>query len=344
MSPLIIFAMPSIHPLQGISVKSRIARLDFLGFLFNAGIWVSFAMATTMGGGVWPWGDGRTIATFVVFGVLIALYAVQQVFCIFTSEANRSFPVQLLKHRSQVVLYFATSANVTAMFIIVYFIPIFFQFVHGDSAIDAAVRLLPFVLISVTFNLIIGAFLPKIQYYMLVYVISGIFVTLGGGLLFGFLEPETSTANIYGFSVLAAIGCGMTLQSSYAVASIKVPHNQEGDAISLQNVAQIGGGVISLVIAGQVFQSKAVQNLHHVLAGQGFTDADIQAAVAGAQSVVFEKVTGELRVAAIHAITDAMKKSFILVLVAGVVLLLSGFALKFERLFKEGETRVVSAA
>ncbi|KAB5532698.1 major facilitator superfamily-domain-containing protein [Coniochaeta sp. 2T2.1] len=344
MSPLVIFALPSIHPSQGVSIKARILRLDFLGFLFNAGIWVSFAMATTMGGQVWPWGDGRTIATFVVFGVLIALYAVQQYFCILTTEAHRSFPVQLLKHRSQVVLYFATSANVTAMFIIVYFIPIFFQFVHGDSAIEAAVRLLPFVLISVTFNLIVGAFLPKIQYYMIVYVISGVFVTLGGGLLFGFLDPDTSSANIYGFSVLAAIGCGMTLQSSYAVASIKVPQDQEGDAISLQNVAQIGGGVISLVIAGQVFQSKAVQNLHHVLAGQGFTDADIQAAVAGAQSVVFEKVTGELRAAAIKAITEAMKKSFILVVVAGAVLLVSGVCLKFERLFKEGEARAVSAA
>jgi hypothetical protein len=342
-SPLFIFALPSVHPIEGVPIRTRVANLDFLGFLLNAAVWTTFSLATTMAGGQWPWDDGRTITVWVVFGVLVVLYALQQYFCIFTTPDTRSYPVQLVKKRTQVLLYIANSANITALFVIVYFIPVYFQFVHGDTAIMAAVRLLPFVIISVTFNLAAGHFLPKIQYYMVMYIVSGLFITLGGALLYGFLDPATKTANLYGFSILAAIGTGITLQSSYAVASLKVGQADEGDAISFQNVAQIGGALIALAIAGQVFQSAAVHNLKHVLEGQGFSDADIIAAAAGAQSVVFEKITGALRDAAIHAITSAIKKSFILVIVAGATVTVAGAGLRFERLFND-PTRVINTA
>lgn len=332
-APLYIWALPPIHPAEGVAIKHRLANLDFLGFLLNIGIWVSFTMATTMGGGQWPWKDGRTIATFVVFGVLVILYTLQQFFNVLTTVDTRSFPGQLLKSRTQVLLFVATAANITSLFVIVYFIPIYFQFVHGDTAIMAAVRLLPFIVISVTFNLLAGHFLPRIQYYMPVYVVSGLLITLGGALLYGYLDPATPTSNIYGFSVIAAVGTGMTLQISYAVATLKVGAKDEGDAISLQNVAQIGGSVLALVIAGQVFQSAAVQNLTAVLAGKGFSDADIQGAVAGAQSVVFGTLTGDLRDAAVLAITTAMQKSFILVIVSGAAVTVAGAALRFEKLF-----------
>jgi MFS family permease len=332
-APLYIWAVPAIHPTEGVTIKHRLANLDFLGFLFTIGIWVSFTMATTMGGAQWPWKDGRTIATFVVFGVLVIVYTLQQFFNVFTTRDTRSFPGQLLKKRTQVLLFIATAANITSLFVIVYFVPIYFQFVHGDTAIMAAVRLLPFIVISVTFNLLAGHFLPRIQYYMVVYIASGLLITLGGALLYGYLDPTTPAANIYGFSVIAAVGTGVTLQIGYAVATLKVGAKDEGDAISLQNVAQIGGSVLALVIAGQVFQSAAMQNLTSVLAGQGFSEADIQGAVAGAQSVVFGKLTGELRDAAVRAITSAMQKSFILVIVSGATVTVAGAAMRFEKLF-----------
>lgn len=342
-SPLYFFALPSIHPIVGVPFKTRIANLDFLGFLLNAGIWASFTIAATMAGGQWPWHDGRTIAIWVVFGVLVVLYALQQYFCVFTTPDTRSYPVQLLRKRTQVLLYMATSANITSLFVVVYFIPIYFQFVHGDSAIMAAVRLLPFVIVTVTINLSAGHFLPRVQYYMAMYVVSGLLITLGGALLWAYLDPATKEANLYGFSIIVAVGTGITVQISYAVASLKVGHGEEGDAISLQNVAQIGGTVIALVIAGQVFQSAAVHNLKQVLEGQGFSEADITAAVAGAQSIVFEKISGPLRDAAVLAITSAMKKSFILVIVAGATVTVAGAAMRFERLFK-GFGQTVNAA
>ncbi|KAM0261375.1 hypothetical protein ACHAQJ_002226 [Trichoderma viride] len=336
-APIYLFGLPPIHPVDGalVSVAERTKKIDFLGLFLGAGTWVSFTLAFTMAGGQWAWNDGRTIATIVVFVVVLIVFGIQQTFSIFTTPENRSFPVHLLRSRSQVLLYIGTASNITSLFVVVYFIPIYFQFVHGDSAIEAAVRLLPFVIITVSFNLAAGHLLSRVRYYMPIYVIAGFFITLGSALLTAYLDPNTPVSYIYGFTIIAAVGSGLTLQIGYAVATLKVNPKYMGDALSLQNVAQIGGTVIALVIAGQVFQSTATMNLTKVLAGSSynFTTADIQNAIAGTQSVIFEEITGDLREQAILAITKAMQRAFIIVCVGGGVHTISGLLMKREKLF-----------
>ncbi|SPO05349.1 related to aflatoxin efflux pump AFLT [Cephalotrichum gorgonifer] len=332
-SPMMIIYLPNMSYSKGASVWGRVRNLDFLGFLLNIGIWVMFALSFTMAGAQWAWSDGRAIASVVVFGALVIIYALQQYFVVFTTPETRSFPVHLLRSRTQLLLYVATSANITAMFVVTYFIPIYFQFVHNDNAIMAAVRLLPFVAVAVTTNLAAGWLLSKVKFYMPIFLVSGVFILLGGSLLLGFLTPDTPQGQIYGFSVLMAFGVGLTLQLAYAVGPMTAPAKYMGDVISFLNVSQIGGTVISLVVAGQVFQSLAAKNLRAALAGQGFTDAEIVAGVAGARSELFTKLSGELRAQAVEAITKAIQKAFVLPVVGGAVLIVASVLMKRERLF-----------
>jgi predicted MFS family arabinose efflux permease len=334
LAPIYLFSLPSISPVTSESIANRVKKLDFIGLVLGAGVWVSFTMAFTMAGGQWPWNDGRTIGTIVAFVAILVTFALQQTFSVFTNKEHRAFPIHLLRSRSQVLLYIGTAANITSLFVVVYFIPIYFQFVHNDSALQAAVRLLPFVVVTVTFNLSAGHFLSKIRYYILIYVVSGVFMTIGAALLTAYLNPSTPKSYIYGFSVIVAVGTGLTLQIGYAVATLKAP-DHVGDAIALQNVSQIGSSVIALVIAGQVFQTTAMRNLSAVFAGTTYTQADIQSIVTGAQSKVFEELSGALKDAAIMAITQAMQKAFLLVCVGGGVLTLAGLLMKREKLFGE---------
>ncbi|KAL7947566.1 major facilitator superfamily domain-containing protein [Trichoderma barbatum] len=331
-APVYLFGLPSLRLATDLSILERIRRLDFLGFFLGAGVWVSFTMAFTMAGGQWGWNDGRTIGTIVTFIVVLVVFAIQQTFCIFTTLENRSFPVYLLRSRTQVLLYISAASTITSLFVIVYFIPIYFQFVHNDSALQAAIRLLPFVIVTVCFNLGAGHLLSRIRYYMPLYVVSGVLMTIGAALLTAYLSPKTPPSYIYGFTIITGVGSGLTLQAGYALATIKAPKHM-GDALALQNIAQLGATVISLVIAGQVFQSTATTNLTKVLAGTSFTDADIRGAIAGAKSQIFEEISGPLKEEAILAITQAMQKSLILVSVAGGVLTISGLLMKREKLF-----------
>lgn len=65
----------------------------------------------------------------------------------------------------------------------IYFMPIYFQFVHGDSPIDAAVRLLPIIFTFVAFALGGGAVVSKTGRYYPWYLAGGILTIIGGVLL-----------------------------------------------------------------------------------------------------------------------------------------------------------------
>ncbi|CAG8907133.1 unnamed protein product [Penicillium egyptiacum] len=104
----------------------------------------------------------------------------------------------------------------------------------------------------------------------------------------------------------------------------------------MQNVAQIGGQVIALAVAGQIYRSRAIENLRSTLAGHGYSYSEIWSAVAGAQSTLFEELEGTLWDRAIDAISQAMRMTFVLVPVAGAVMFVAAMFMKWEKLFGHG--------
>ena len=334
LAPGFFFYLPSIRSIQGVGVRDRLALIDSVGFVLGAGAWVSFLLAFTMAGGEWPWDDGRTIATFVVFGVVTVIYFLQQYFAVLTTPARRAFPGHLLRDRTQVLLYVVTAAGTTTLYVVVYYIPIYFQFVNNDQALMAAVRLLPFIVIAVTINLASGSLLHFIKVYKVIYIIAGAFLLAGGGPLMVYLDPNTATGTIYGLTVLVAVGTGLSMVTGYTVATLTAKPEDTGAGLSMQNVSQIGGQVIALAVAGQIYQSTAIRKLSAVLASSGFSDQEIRSVVAGAQSALFERLDGELRNKAIVAVTEAMQMTLVLVPVAGGVMLIAALCMKWEKLFE----------
>ncbi|KAL6693977.1 major facilitator superfamily domain-containing protein [Trichoderma pleuroticola] len=297
-APIYIFNLPNVYPVRGISLRDRIKSIDYVGSALSTGSGVAFSLAFVFAGGAWRWQDGRTIATIIAFGLLTTLYMVQQYYYIFTTPETRSFPVHLLRSRSQILTAVCSVASYSALYIPTYFIPIYFQFVRNDTALKASVRLLPFLLVAVAFN----------------------------------LRPKTSTASIYG--IVLAVGTGLTMQIGYAVATLKVTPEDVAKSLSMQNVSQMGGTSIALIMAVLFFESAAVRNVSGVLEGQGFSDGQIRAVMAGAQITLFEQLSDDMKMHAILAITEAMQTAFILVIVSGAVVV-SSVAMKREKLFGE---------
>lgn len=141
---------------------------------------------------------------------------------------------------TQVLLYIATSAGITTLYVAMYFIPIYFQFTDGDSALKAAFRLLPFVIVAISVNLESGYFLSAIKVYMLIYIISGVLLTVGGALLTAYLNPSMSTGTLYGLCVVTAIGSGLAMLTGYSIASLTTKSDNASAALR-QNVSQLGG-------------------------------------------------------------------------------------------------------
>ncbi|KAI0401694.1 MFS general substrate transporter [Xylaria palmicola] len=332
-APGYIFCLPPIRPMPDASISERLAGLDIVGFILGAGVWASFLLGLTLAGGQWPWDDGRTIATFVTFGVLLVLYTIQQYFAVFTSPARRAFPVHLLRERTQVLLYIATSAFITTLFVSIFYIPIYFEFVQNDSSLTAALRLLPFVVVTAVTSVVSGHFVGRIRVYLLLFLASALILIVGGSLLVVHLDSHAQTSVIYGLTVVVAFGCGLSMQKGYSIAALTTDPANAGMALSLQNVAEVGGQVIALGISGQVFHSVAIRNLRAALAGHGFSESDIMTVLAGARSDLFSHLDSSLRDAAVSAITRSLQLTFVLVPVAGGAMLFAALCMKWERLY-----------
>jgi MFS family permease len=329
-----LLLLPPFQPQPGVSAFTKLKQLDWVGAVLNAGIYVSFVLALTFGGSAWAWNSGRTIGTFVACLVTLIVFAVQQCFAIFTTPTQRLFPVEFLKSRSMILLHIATACAATALFVPVFYIPLLFQFVRGDSGLESAVRLLPFILLLIVFIMGQGIVMPLVGYYLPFFVWAGVFMIIGSALMYT-VTSTTSASAIYGFSVLIAIGAGVTSQAAYSIAPAKVQPHQIAAAIGYINVAQIGGVVIALTISGAVFQNVAFNKLSHVLSGMGFTADDIRSAIAGSQSTLFEHLPTALRTEAIEAIVQAISKTYALVIAGGALALVTSVFLKWEKLFME---------
>lgn len=91
-----------------------------------------------------------------------------------------------------------------------------------------------------TTNVVTDKFLSTIRYYMPIYLLAGVLITIGGAFMAVYLGPATPKSVVYGLSVIVAVGTGPTIQLGYAVATLKVAASDIGNAISLQNLG-LGG-------------------------------------------------------------------------------------------------------
>ncbi|KAI4204591.1 MAG: hypothetical protein LQ346_001601 [Caloplaca aetnensis] len=333
-APIYFFYLPRSDPRPGTPFKQRLAELDYLGTILIVGAYVSGVMAINFGGSVYPWNSGRIIGLFVTSGALFILFGTQQGMAILTTTEHRIFPVEFLKRRIMLVLFAETACASTATFLPIYFIPLFFQFVHNDSALDAGVRLLPFVVLLVVVCVANGAIMSITGYYFPWYVAGSAFTLIGGALMYT-VGIESSTARIYGYSILIAVGAGAFVQASFSVAQAKVEPRMIPLAIGFITAGQVGGVTISLAIANSVFLNRSSNGIQAVL--PDIPKDQVQAAISGAGSVFLTALDDGTKRLVLEAIVNAMKNVYILTIVAGSVGLLLAFLMKpGEKLFMKG--------
>lgn len=165
------------------SVKDRLKDYDFLGAILFIGLVMSLVMAINFGGAVYAWDSGSEIALFVVSGSLFIAFVVQQKFAWLTTPSERLFPVKMLRFREANFLFICASCCNTAGFIGIFYIPIYFQFTRGDSALDAAVRLLPLIIVMSATILANGHLMGNLGYYFPWYFVGSALALVGNVLL-----------------------------------------------------------------------------------------------------------------------------------------------------------------
>jgi MFS family permease len=329
-APVYIFMLPNKDPRPGVSFKDRAREMDYVGGILTIGAFVSGVMAMSFGGITYPWNSGKIIGLFVCSGVLFIILGIQQVYTIFTTTSRRIFPVEFFSSRTILILFAMTAAGGTAVFIPIYMLPIFFQFTRNDSALEAGVRLLPFIFLMIFAVISNGAILSAYGYYMPWYTVGGLLVVTGGALLYT-VDPTTSISRVYGYSVILGFGNGLFAQTSFSVAQAVVEPHLVASAVGFITCAQVSGVTIALAIANSVFLNKSQTSIQAIL--PNVPKSEIQSAIAGAGSKFVASLSDALKLEVLTAIVSAMSKTYILVITAGALATVLSLGMKRERLF-----------
>lgn len=317
MGPIYVFLLPPLPRQPEKTFMQKAKSIDWLGVVLTAGLFVSFTLAFTFGGAIWPWSDGRVVACIVSFGVLTITFGVTQYYSFLTNKEDRLFPCEFIADPQLVLLYVCMACGGAALFVSIYYIPFYFLFVHGDSGTKAAIRLLPFICFYVAMTLVCGATMGRTGYHMVWYLVSGIFLTIGAATMYT-VDADTAPAKIYGYGIL--LGLGMTTtQAGYAIGPLLVKPDRVAELIQFLNISQGSSQLIGLTLASAIFQSLTFPRLKTVLAGTGYHDSEIQAALAGARSTILESVTPELRARCIDVIVQSIQNDWVLCVAAGAL-------------------------
>ncbi|KAJ5664907.1 uncharacterized protein N7477_007355 [Penicillium maclennaniae] len=331
-APVYIFFLPRGDPQEGMTLTQKLLQIDYLGMVLNVGAFTALIMAITFGGNLFDWAAGQEITLWVVGGVLLLLFVLQQRFTIGTTDTERIFPADFLRQPLMWLLFALMCSASTCVFVPTYYIPLYFQFVRGDSALTAAVRLLPFICLMVVSGFANGGFMSKFGYYMPWYLAGGVLTTIGGALM-STIDENCSNSRVYGYSVLIGIGAGMFIQASFSVAQAKVTPSREPDASSFIALAQNLGIVLALAISGAVFQNKAIDELQKIL--PHLPRDVLRGAISGSNSAVLKQIPADTKVKILHAVVDAMSRTYYLVVGAGALTIIGSLFMKRERIFMQ---------
>ena len=255
--PAYLFLIPSSNSNPSSSIMQRARGLDYVGALLSVTGFVTLIMAINFGGTLYAWNSGSVIALFVVSGVLWIVFTVQQAWSIFTSPAARMFPAQLLRYREAVMLFVIGCCVGTISYVDVYYIPLYFQFTRGDTAIKTAERILPFILFLIVLMLASGFLMSRIGYYKPWYVGGSLLALIGAVLMcmsfptlnksrlfeaynigIARVDVTTDVSQSYGYQVLLGFGAGAYTQAGFAVIQAVVPAKDAADGVTLMLIGK----------------------------------------------------------------------------------------------------------
>ncbi|KAJ5336979.1 Major facilitator superfamily domain general substrate transporter [Penicillium brevicompactum] len=330
---LAVLCLPRKYLGPDTSLVSRLMAIDPIGIAFNMAAPVLFALALEFSGSVWDWGSGASIATWVVFGVVLVGWIVQQCWCIGTTSEQRAVPLHLLSRVDLLPLWIASGCAGASYAITLYYTPLFFAFARSHSAMEQTVRLLPFVLVFIAVVILVGGLLPIFGRYNLIYIAAGIATVAGAGAIASTLSPRVSESQVLGLEALIGVGLGCSFQHGVGVANVinKTPRDRVDSAVMF-NMAQMGGIAIALAVAGSIFQNVGYSLLMDAIGDNGYSEKDLREALAGVSSAVWQSGNPEIFSRGIDAVATVIGREFYLVVAGGAICFFCGLVMRWEKL------------
>ncbi|KAL1588251.1 hypothetical protein WHR41_03095 [Cladosporium halotolerans] len=242
--------------------QNNLEQFDIFGTLVFLPMIVCLLLALQWGGSKYPWSNGRVIALLVVFAVLLIVFIGIQVW----KKENATVPPRILRQRTVGAGAWFAAMIGAAFFILVYFLPFWFQAIKGASAVKSGIMNLPLILSLVLMSILIGGLITKIGYYTPFVIGCSILTSIGAGLISTF-TTTTNHSHWIGYQIIFGFGMGMGMQQTLVAVQTVLPKADVPIGTAIAMFSQTLGGALFISVAQNVFTNSLLKNTRAAVPG-----------------------------------------------------------------------------
>ncbi|KAK4191252.1 major facilitator superfamily domain-containing protein [Podospora australis] len=251
-----LFTAPAgAKPVQA-PLKEKILQMDPLGTAIIMGGVITYILALQYGGQTEAWSDPDVIGLLVGFILIFILFGVWEWY-----NGERSMVVpRLFRRRAVWVCSLYSLLFAGSYFVVIYYLPIYFQAIDNTSPTESGVRNLPLIL-SVTVATIIGGAAVSATGYATPLAVGGAAIaTIAAGLLYT-LDIGTGTAKWVGYQILGGIAWGAAFQIPIIVSQATAAPEDLSSITAIVLFFQTVGGAFWVSAAQSAFVNQLVKTL-----------------------------------------------------------------------------------
>jgi EmrB/QacA subfamily drug resistance transporter len=244
--PLGIAALIVTNRVLRLPVRKREVKIDWWGaILLVAGV-SCILLATQLGGSTYPWASWQIIGLFLLGALVLAGFALRE-----AVAPEPILPLALFRLRIFTVSNIISFVSGVAMFGALAFLPQYLQLVHGVSATESGLLLLPLLVGLLAMSISSGIYISRTGRYRWFPLAGTIIVTIGVALL-SRLGAHTSLGIVSLDILVFGIGLGLFMQVLTLVVQNAVPVRDLGVATSSVTFFRSMGGAIGASALGAV--------------------------------------------------------------------------------------------
>ena len=258
----LFFKTPSAAKPKSASLREKLLQMDPVGVVLVMGAVISYILALHYGGQMYAWNSSQVVGLLVGFVMLSAAFVAWE----WCQEDRAMVPFRLAKERvylvSSVFAFFFSGAY----FLIIYYLPIYFQVIDNVSPEISGVRNLPLILAVTVCMLAAGAYISVTGIAAPIIVVGTALGTVCTGLLYT-LDIGTGEGKWIGYQIIGGVGWGIASQIPIITVQATAPAADLAEVTAILLFLQTVGGAFMVSAAQAALVNVLVKVLSHSAPG-----------------------------------------------------------------------------
>ena len=239
---------------------SRIRELDLIGASVLIPAVICLLLALQWGGSTYPWRNSRIIGLFVGFGTLISIFIYTQL----RQGDSATLPPRILSQRSVAAAVCYSVMFGAGFFVLVFYLPLYFQSIKGASATKSGIQVLPLLLSTVLSSIVAGGLITAFGYYTPFVIIGTTLFCIGSGLISTY-TIDMPFGKWFGYQILTGAGVGVGFQIPLIAVQTVLPLEDVPVGTACVMFFQSLGGALFIAVAQTVFQNGIIRGTHQFI-------------------------------------------------------------------------------